>query len=420
MQRILTSRISSLAAVAAAAALAGSASAQITISTSTTAFTDISATGTSPGTASDDVELNVPAASLTAAGFTGNQLLGAVNIRIGNNGSVLWNSTAGEVGYINSTVLPTMAAANLTTTGNGGLTAGTQMVCALWDDNTPQTGQTANALDWQVIGGNLIIQWSNEDHFNAVGTGTVQYQMVVYGGGRTIASGLPLVDFVYNDTNYNGTAYQDDGGSATIGYKNWGVIATANDVEYGVGGGTDTIGDPAFGGTNMQPKVAGYASSVNPALPHALVIKGAIVAPLSYCTAGTTTNGCLATVSATANPSLSSSVCTLTVSNIEGLQSGVMFYGLGQATVPWGTGSNSFLCVKSPLLRAPVQNSGGTFGACDGTFTLNWDAFQAATPGALGQPWSAGNKFNVQGWFRDPPAPKTTNLSDALELTYQP
>jgi hypothetical protein len=31
-----------------------------------------------------------------------------------------------------------------------------------------------------------------------------------------------------------------------------------------------------------------------------------------------------------------------------------------------------------------------------------------------------GNKAYVQAWFRDPPAVKTTNLSDGLELTYQP
>jgi hypothetical protein len=41
-------------------------------------------------------------------------------------------------------------------------------------------------------------------------------------------------------------------------------------------------------------------------------------------------------------------------------------------------------------------------------------------PGALGNPRSVGAKAHVQGWFRDPPAPKTTNLSDAVELTYAP
>jgi hypothetical protein len=31
-----------------------------------------------------------------------------------------------------------------------------------------------------------------------------------------------------------------------------------------------------------------------------------------------------------------------------------------------------------------------------------------------------GNKAQVQAWFRDPPAGKATNLSNAIEMTYLP
>jgi subtilisin-like proprotein convertase family protein len=143
------------------------------------------------------------------------------------------------------------------------------------------------------------------------------------------------------------------------------------------------------------------------------------IAPVSYCTAGTTTNGCNATMSATANPSLTSSVCQITVNDVEGAQSGIMFYGLAQSAVAWGAGS-SFLCVKAPLERTGVQVSTGVNGTCGNTMFLDWDAYQLANPSSLGQPFAAGNKVYVQGWFRDPPAPKTTSLSDGLELTYQP
>jgi hypothetical protein len=78
------------------------------------------------------------------------------------------------------------------------------------------------------------------------------------------------------------------------------------------------------------------------------------------------------------------------------------------------------LCVKAPTQRTAVQSSGGTANFCNGTFSLNWDAYQTANPSALGQPWHLGSKAYVQGWFRDPPAPKTTNLSNAIELTYLP
>ena len=293
-------KLTLLAGLVALGGLASTASAQITIGTSTTVFTNISATGTSPGTAADDSEHLVTLAALSAAGWAGNELLPLAAIRIGNNGAVLWsNATAADnVGYVNRTDLPVMVPLNGALDGNGGLTAGCSMVCPLWDDNFPTTGQGANALDWQVIGGNLIIQWSNEDHFNAQGTGTVQYQMIAY-AGVTIASGATLVDFVYNDTLYSASAYQNDGGSATIGYKNWGTIANANDVEFGLGGGTNSLNDPAFGDPSMAPKVAGFAASQNPLLPNAVRIFGAPPPITVYCTAKTNSLGCTPSIGAT-------------------------------------------------------------------------------------------------------------------------
>jgi hypothetical protein len=146
-----------------------------------------------------------------------------------------------------------------------------------------------------------------------------------------------------------------------------------------------------------------------------------ISGPVSYCTAGTTTNGCLASISASANPSVSfANACNISVANVEGQKNGILFYGLASNSVPWASGSNSFLCVKPPTQRTGTQTSGGTMNACDGSFALNWNAYQMANPTALGNPWAVGNKAYVQAWFRDPPAVKTTNLSDGLELTYQP
>ena len=145
--------------------------------------------------------------------------------------------------------------------------------------------------------------------------------------------------------------------------------------------------------------------------------------PTVYCTAGTTTNGCVPSISASGNPNVAHSApCQITIAGVEGQKTGIVFYALAQLVQPWcttGTGS-SLLCVKPPTMRTGVQPSGGTNGLCDGALTLNWNAFQLANPSALGAPWSAGAKAYVQGWFRDPPACKTTSLSDAVELTYTP
>lgn len=145
--------------------------------------------------------------------------------------------------------------------------------------------------------------------------------------------------------------------------------------------------------------------------------------PAVYCTAGTTSNGCTASITASANPSVSlANACNIAVTNVEGQKLGILFYGInntGFTPGPWGTGT-SLLCAKPPTQRTGVQLSGGTVSLCDGALGLDWNAFQTANPTALGNPWLSGDKAYVQAWFRDPPAPKTTNLSNAVELTYQP
>jgi Tol biopolymer transport system component len=146
--------------------------------------------------------------------------------------------------------------------------------------------------------------------------------------------------------------------------------------------------------------------------------------PNLYCTSGTSTNGCSARIAGDANPSISfSNPCNIAVTDVEGVKTGLIFYGIdnvGFAPGPWASLSTSWLCVKHPTQRTGVQNSGGSFGGCDGAFTLDWNAYQLAHPLALGNPWSIGDKVYVQAWFRDPLAVKATNLSNALELTYVP
>jgi sugar lactone lactonase YvrE len=141
----------------------------------------------------------------------------------------------------------------------------------------------------------------------------------------------------------------------------------------------------------------------------------------SYCTAGTTTNGCVPSISGTGTPDANAgSGFTIAVANVEGQKSGILFYGItGAQAVAWGTGS-SFLCVKAPTQRMGTQTSGGTLNACDGTLSIDWNAFIAANPTSLGCPYSGGETVWAQGWFRDPPSPKTTNLSNALQFTVQP
>ena len=145
---------------------------------------------------------------------------------------------------------------------------------------------------------------------------------------------------------------------------------------------------------------------------------------ISYCTSSSTTNGCHPALGASSSgASISGGPGSFVVSctGVEGQKTGLIFYGIsGQNSAPWGVGSTSVLCVKAPTQRGPSQGSGGTLGACNGTITLDFFAFMNSHPLALGQPIAAGQTYDAQCWFRDPPAPKTTNLSNGLEFRLCP
>ncbi len=155
------------------------------------------------------------------------------------------------------------------------------------------------------------------------------------------------------------------------------------------------------------------------------VVKGYIAGSpvaVNYCTAGTSSHGCAATMGASGLPSVSAaSGFTLTTANVEGQRSGVIFYGIsGRVAYNWGPGNSSLLCVKSPAQRLSMSVSGGTAGACDGVFSTDWLVFLSTQPGALGQPFAPGVVVDAQCWYRDPAAAGTTNLSDGIEFTTQP
>jgi hypothetical protein len=92
----------------------------------------------------------------------------------------------------------------------------------------------------------------------------------------------------------------------------------------------------------------------------------------------------------------------------------------GAQATPWGP-SSSILCVAPPRQRMAVNSpTGGTAGYCDGVVAQDWNAFIANHPNAIGQPFTAGQHVWAQAYYRDPPAPGTTNLSDALHFFLSP
>jgi hypothetical protein len=142
----------------------------------------------------------------------------------------------------------------------------------------------------------------------------------------------------------------------------------------------------------------------------------------SFCTSSTTSSGCTPVMAASGAPSASAtSGFQISCASVEGAKSGLIFYSVaGEFPQPWAPGSTSFLCVKTPTQRTPSQSTGGATGQCNGALNVDFLAFMAANPTAIGQPLASGQTFYSQAWFRDPPAPKTTNLSNGLRFTLTP
>ncbi|MCC7014005.1 MAG: PD40 domain-containing protein [Planctomycetes bacterium] len=144
---------------------------------------------------------------------------------------------------------------------------------------------------------------------------------------------------------------------------------------------------------------------------------------LVYCSAGTSSNGCVPSIGHSGAPSATAaSSFQIRVSGTEGLRAGMIFYSVDNGSlgsVPWGATSSNF-CVKLPVQRTPVHSAGGSTGACNGQLQLDWNAFVVANSGAIGAPFNAGTTIHAQGWYRDPANAKTSSLSDALAIEMNP
>ena len=141
-------------------------------------------------------------------------------------------------------------------------------------------------------------------------------------------------------------------------------------------------------------------------------------APASYCTAGTSQNGCQGVLSAAGFAHLSApDGFRIDATGLDAERTGILFWGLQPQANPWGGGGTSLLCVVPPVVRTPAQDSGGTPGACDGALTLDFNAWMAANPSKAP---AAGTTVHAQGWYRDPGAPADSSMTDALTFAVCP
>ena len=136
----------------------------------------------------------------------------------------------------------------------------------------------------------------------------------------------------------------------------------------------------------------------------------------TYCTAKVNSQGCAPAIAATGFASISGlTPYDVSATNVLGLKTGILFYGLNGPTVAPFLGGT--LCVQPPLRRTPTQFSGG--GApddCSGTYSFDFQLWlQSGADPAL----APGVEVNAQYWGRDPSIldGSGSSLSNAVEFT---
>ncbi|HPA02137.1 MAG TPA: hypothetical protein PLK29_07960, partial [Chiayiivirga sp.] len=156
-------------------------------------YVSINGSGAPLGLA-DDGEANIVSPfPITFYGVT------STDLRIGNNGGILFNATSGDVGFANQ-ALPSAAHP--------------LAILPFWDD----MGAGGNVY-WEVQGAapnrTLIVEWYEKPHYSNVGAST--FEVIFHEGSSDIV-------FQYQDVDFGNASY-DGGASATIGLNQDGTTA---------------------------------------------------------------------------------------------------------------------------------------------------------------------------------------------------
>ena len=163
----------------------------------TATYNWVDATGGTALGLTDDAEANI-ASPFAFPYYAGS----STNLRVGNNGAVLFGATTGDVVVTNAAMA----------------SAPDNFIAPFWDDIDDETGN----VYWMVTGTapnrKLVVEWYNRPHYNGIGSAT--FEVVLYENGNIL--------YQYQDVDF-GDATLNNGASATVGIR--GVGAT-NSVEY--------------------------------------------------------------------------------------------------------------------------------------------------------------------------------------------
>jgi hypothetical protein len=152
----------------------------------------VDATDGTPLGLTDDSEANV--ALPFSFNFYGTD---STDIRVGNNGGILFGVTSGDLSTLND---------------NLGTTAATNLIVPFWDDIDSDTGEVYYKTVGVAPYRQFIVEWFNRPHYSNVGSAT--FELILYETTNNIK-------YLYQDVVFGNTSY-DYGASATVGIRQTG------------------------------------------------------------------------------------------------------------------------------------------------------------------------------------------------------
>jgi Tol biopolymer transport system component len=172
----------------------------------------------------------------------------------------------------------------------------------------------------------------------------------------------------------------------------------------------DASGDHAAFVTRSTGLAAGDANAFDD-----VYLRRLLPPPRTYCTAKTSSLGCVATLSTSgvAGATLPAPF-TIATASLRSQVAGLLIYSLaGAAANPFQGG---LLCVQAPFARTPLQPTGGSPSGDDCTGALAFD-FNAYVDSGANPALVDGVTVWAQSWSRDGADPFGTNLSGGVSFT---
>jgi hypothetical protein len=133
--------------------------------------------------------------------------------------------------------------------------------------------------------------------------------------------------------------------------------------------------------------------------------------PQVYCQSQANSQACVPHAWWTGTASAAASNLRVRARDVLNQEVGLLFWAATPNQAPFGGGT---LCIGSPITRTPGQFSGGTVGPadCTGEFSYQFTSAYLASQGLV-----PGSVVCAQYWSRDPAAPSTFHLTDAVRFS---